>query len=81
MNSKEFGRNNCLDDSEDFYGIIKEKRNNTKKENSDKLGKDYMLPFYLINRNDMLNNILNYISNDKVKKRINNPINDKKKNI
>ena len=39
-----------------------------------------MLPFYLINRNDMLNNIINFINNDKLKKRINNPINDKKKN-
>ena len=39
-----------------------------------------MLPFYLINRNEMLNNIINYISNDKTKKRMNNPIiNDKKK--
>ena len=87
LNSKEFGRNrekiqynNCLNDSDDFYGIAKEKKNNRKKENEEKLGKDYMLPFYLINRNDMLNNILNYISNDKAKKRINNPINDKKKN-
>ena len=87
LSSKEFGRNrekieynNCLNDSDDFNGIIKNKKNNKKKENSDKLGKDYMLPFYLINRNDMLNNILNYISNDKIKKRINNPINDKKKN-
>ena len=69
-----------MNDSDDFNGIIKNKKNNKKKENSDKLGKDYMLPFYLINRNDMLNNILNYISNDKIKKRINNPINDKKKN-
>ena len=39
-----------------------------------------MLPFYLINRNYMLNNIINFINNDKLKKRINNQINDKKKN-
>ena len=31
-----------------------------------------MLPFYLINRNELINNILNYIANDKIKKRINN---------
>ena len=87
LNSKEFGRNrekmefnNCLNDSDDFNRIVKEKKNNRKKENLDKLGKDYMLPFYLINRNEMLNNILNYISNDKCKKRVNIPINDKKKN-
>ena len=88
LNSKEFGRNrekieynNCLNDSDDFNKIVKEKKkNNKKRENLEKGGKDYMLPFYLINRNEMLNNILNYISNDnKVKKRINNPINDKKK--
>ena len=42
--------------------------------------KDYILPFYLINRNDMLNNIINFTANDKLKKRINNSINDKKKN-
>ena len=87
LNSKEFGRNrekmefnNCLNDSDDFNRIVKEKKKNRKKENMDKLGKDYMLPFYLINRNEMLNNILNYISNDKCKKRVNIPINDKKKN-
>ena len=87
LNSKEFGRNrdkidynNCLNDSDDFDGIIKDKKNNRKKENLDKSRKDYMLPFYLINRNDMLNNIINFINNDKLKKRINNPINDKKKN-
>ena len=88
LNSKEFGRNRekieynkCLNDSDDFSGIVKDKKkNNKKKENMEKMGKEYMLPFYLINRNEMLNNILNYISNDnKVKKRINNPINDKKK--
>ena len=86
LNSKEFGRNrekidysNCFNDSDDFNGFIKEKKNNRKKENLNKLGKDYILPFYLINRNEMLNNIVNYISNDKNKKRVNNPINDKKK--
>ena len=88
LNSKEFGRNrekieynNCLNDSDDFNKIVKEKKKNNKKRgNMEKVGKDYMLPFYLINRNEMLNNILNYISNDnKVKKKLNNPINDKKK--
>ena len=89
LNSKEFGRNrekidynNCFIDSYDFNGVVKDnKKNNRKKENLDKEGKDFMLPFYLINRNEMLNNILNYISNDKAKKRLNNPINinDKKK--
>ena len=87
LNSKEFGRNrekidynNCFIDSYDFNGLVKDnKKNNRIKENMDKEGKDFMLPFYLINRNEMLNNILNYISNDKSKKRMNNPINEKKK--
>ena len=87
VDSKEFGRNrekldfnNCLMDSDDFNGIVKEKKKNKRKENYEKLGKDYMMPFYLINRNEMLNNILNYISNDKVKRKVNIPINEKKKN-
>ena len=87
VDSKEFGRNkekldfnNCLMDSDDFNGIVKEKKKNKRKENYEKLGKDYMMPFYLINRNEMINNILNYISNDKVKRKVNIPINEKKKN-
>ena len=87
LNSKEFGRNrekidynNCLNESDDFDGIVKDKKNNRKKENLDKSMKDYILPFYLINRNDMLNNIINFTANDKLKKRINNSINDKNKN-
>ena len=87
LNSKEFGRNrekidynNCLNESDDFDGIVKDKKKNRKKENLDKSMKDYILPFYLINRNDMLNNIINFTANDKLKKRINNSINDKKKN-
>jgi hypothetical protein len=87
LNSKDFGRNrekidynNCFIDSYDFNGVVKDnKKNNRKKEKFVKEGKDFMLPFYLINRNEMLNNIINYISNDKTKKRMNNPINDKKK--
>ena len=69
-----------MNESDDFDGIVKDKKNNRKKENLDKSMKDYILPFYLINRNDMLNNIINFTANDKLKKRINNSINDKKKN-
>ena len=34
--------------------------------------KEYMFPFYLINRNEMFFNILSYTSNEKQKKKSNN---------
>ena len=41
-----------------------------------KNNKEYMFPFYLINRNEMFFNILSYTSNEKQKKKFNNNLNN-----
>ena len=54
--------------------------------NNDKDKKEYMIPFYLINRSEFFFNILSYATNEKAKRRINNNsnnnnINESKKKI